>query len=97
MAHDIIAVPRTDLVIEAPPMAEVPAAPLHVSPPTAEQVQATDKVFANASESRAALGLLGVWSSVMLLHDLAAEHLGRLTEEEMPRRKLPRPDDEPAE
>ncbi len=96
MAHDnLVIVPRSDLVIQVPPMAQVPAAPLHVAPADAERIQVVDGVFTQNSEDRSALGLLGIWSSVMLLHDLAAEHLAPPVEPDNGRGKLPRPDDEP--
>jgi hypothetical protein len=95
MAHDnLVLVPRSDLVIEVP-MAQVPAAPLHLPAPTAERIEAVDGVFSQSSEDRSAMGLLGVWGSVLLLHDLAAEHLARPANPDERPSPLPRPDDDP--
>jgi hypothetical protein len=94
-SENLVLVPRSDLIIEVP-MAQVPAAPLNRLPtPTQEQVQVVDGVFTQTSDDRSAMGLLGVWGSVLLLHDLAAEHLSPPRDLEEPRGKLPRPDDEP--
>ncbi|SRR6266542_3003575 len=52
------------------------------SPPSSEQVRATEAVFAQERESNAALGLLGIWTSTVLLHDLALEHFWTSREDE---------------
>jgi hypothetical protein len=97
MAHEhLVVVPKSDLVIEVP-MAQVPAAPLPVPAPTAQRLEALDDIFAQQGEDRTVMGLLGVWGSVMLLHDLAAEHLAPPANPDDRPRSLPRPDDEPDE
>jgi hypothetical protein len=96
MAHENVAVmPRSDLIIEVAPLAQVPAAPVHVPAPTAERIEVINDVFTQNSEDRSAMGLLGIWGSVMLLHDLAAEHFARPTDDHEHRGTLPRPDDDP--
>jgi hypothetical protein len=95
MAHEnLVVVPKTDLIIEVP-MAQVPAAPVHVSPPTAEHIQAVDGVFTPSEENWAAMALFGIWGSAMLLHDLAADHLSRPKDLDERPGDLPRPDDKP--
>jgi hypothetical protein len=97
MTHDnLVLVPRSDVVIEVP-MAQVPAAPLHVPAPTAERLEAIDGVFSQPNEDHSAMGLLGIWGSVLLLHDLAAEHLARPSDLDGRRGTLPRPEDDPDE
>jgi len=52
--------------------------PLEVRPPemTAEEVQAVDQVFSGGDgEAATVAGLIGLWSSTVLLRDLAIEHL----------------------
>ena len=46
------------------------------SPPSPEQVRAAEAVFSQQqdSDSHAVLGMLGIWTSTVLLHDLALEH-----------------------
>jgi hypothetical protein len=92
MSHDpLIALPDTKLVVEAParPVVEAPSAALPA--PTPEQVRAADGVFADRKESDTVAGLIGMWTGVLLLHDLAVEHLDRPDEEEKPRSpKLPK-------
>jgi hypothetical protein len=98
MAHDpLIALPETKLVVEAPaqPVVEGPSAVLPA--PTAEQVRAADGVFTDHKESETVAGLIGMWTGVLLLHDLAFEHFDVAADEDEPRHpKLPNKD-EPAE
>jgi hypothetical protein len=98
MAHDpLIALPETKLVVEAParPVVEAPSAALPA--PSAEQVRAADGVFADHKESETVAGLIGMWTGVLLLHDLAIEHFDvPADEDERPRPKLPK-EDEPAD
>src|SRR5207244_12590579 len=49
------------------------AAEARLAPPTSEQVRAADNVFAPRKEPETAAGLLGLWSSALILHDLAVE------------------------
>jgi hypothetical protein len=67
--------------------AVVPGPPHPVPPPSPEQVRAAEALFAaQERESNAVAGLLGMWTGVMLLNDLAQEHFsppaGELEEEE---------------
>jgi hypothetical protein len=95
MSHDpLIALPPAKLVVEAPaqPVVEAPGAALPA--PTADQVRAADGVFADRKESDTVIGLIGMWTGVLLLHDLAVEHLDRPDEEQRPPRpKLPKRDE----
>jgi hypothetical protein len=45
------------------------------APPDADQVQAVDAVFSYDHEPTGVASLLGLWSSAMLLGDLAKDHL----------------------
>src|SRR5438093_5080716 len=72
----------------------VPGPPHPVPPPTPEQVRAAEALFAaQERESATVAGLLGMWTGVMLLNDLAQEHLSEPAgevepdEEEDPRLK----------
>jgi hypothetical protein len=98
MAHDpLIGLPETKVVVEAParPVVEAPSAVLPA--PTAEQVRAADGVFTDHKESQAVAGVIGLWTGVLLLHDLALEHFDVPADEDEPRHpKLPNTD-EPAE
>jgi hypothetical protein len=99
MAHDpLIAVPEAKLVVEAPARPAVEAPGAELSAPTPEQVRAADGVFTeHHKESDTVVGLIGMWTGVLLLHDLAVEHLDRPDEDEQPPRpKLPKKD-EPAQ
>jgi len=62
------------------PPAAAPARPAEILPPSEEQALATDEYFAQVAdepgaEAQVAAGLMGLWSSTLLLHDLAVEHL----------------------
>src|SRR6516225_9320388 len=71
-----VVIPHVRLDAEIP--AAKPPAPDHLlPPPTAEQAQVADRVFAHDQEASAVAGLLGMWSATLLLHDLMAEHLAR--------------------
>jgi hypothetical protein len=62
---------------EEPPIIpnEVLIAPQAPSPPDTNQVQALDALFTETQDPSAAACLLGLWSSAMLLGDLAGSHL----------------------
>jgi hypothetical protein len=93
--ENLVVVPRTDLIIEVPPMAQVPAAPLDIGPPSTEHIQVIDRVFTHNSGDNSAMALFGAWGCVMLLHDLAADHFSRPKDLDERPGDLPRPDDEP--
>ena len=60
------------------------------SPPSPEQVRASEAVFSQQDrEANISLGLLGIWTSTVLLHDLALDHFwtSRDDEEEEARRR----------
>jgi len=54
----------------------------HQAPPSAEQVRAAQAVFSQHSDANFAFGLLGVWTSTLLLHDLALETFSAPDDEE---------------
>lgn len=62
---------------------QVPASP--------DQARAVDQVFAEDRQAAAVAGLLGVWSSALLLSDLAKEHFSSPADEELPQRRRPEP------
>jgi hypothetical protein len=88
---------ETPMLLPPPPVRiEVPAlipppADTALAPPTPEQIERADAVFARApsgqAEAHAVEGLLCLWSGTLLLHDLAKEHFGKARnreEEEQP-------------
>ncbi len=44
-----------------------------LSVPTADQVRAADGAFAPGSEQETVAALMGLWSSALILHDLAVD------------------------
>ena len=50
-----------------------PAPTVAQVPPTPAQLQAAEAVFSQEPQTELAWGLLGVWTSTILLHDLALE------------------------
>lgn len=76
--------PATSITVTAPAEAftvdtgllrldEVPGATVAQAPPTPDQIQAAEAVFSQDPQTELAWGLLGVWTSSVLLHDLALE------------------------
>jgi hypothetical protein len=64
---------------------------------TPEQLQARDAVLTSDGDNKEAdqvAGLIGIWTGTMLLHDLAIEHLGQPTEEQLPERKKTKDEEE---
>jgi hypothetical protein len=88
----LVSVPLTTVETETVQvqLAQVPGE-THPIPPTAEQVRAADEVFARNRESEQVLGLLGMWTGTLLLHDIAKDTFATDPEEE----ELPRKKDEP--
>jgi hypothetical protein len=82
MGHDpLIAAPLSTPAPEAlPPGVEMPA-------PTLEQRQVADQIHSDNKEADTVMGLLGLQAGVLLLHDLAKEHLARPDEEEEEKKK----------
>lgn len=74
-----------------------PAPEVHVPAPTAEQVQAADTAFTTASsrDSDTVVGLVGLWTGVMLLRDLAIDHFTVAEEEEEQKHKSPSTEPQP--
>ena len=84
-----IVAPLTRAVIEVQTPLEVIPAAHTVQTPSADQVRATEAVFTQQQdESHAVMGLLGLWTGTLLLHDLAVEHFDTPDDEdETPRRQ----------
>src|SRR5579884_3646131 len=84
MAHEpIVAAPLTDTTLQATIQhTPGPDHEAHLPPPSQEQIQKADGVFAHSRDSDLMAGLAGMWTGAMLLHDLAAEHFDRGSEEE---------------
>jgi hypothetical protein len=81
-----------------PPLAQVPAeqAPGTTAPaPTAEQAQVADRVFTTSPDSEAMLGFLGLWTGLLILHDLAVEHFDTAETDEEANREQPTPGPQP--
>jgi hypothetical protein len=70
---------------QLPPAEPIPAVDPH-------QARAVDAVFTQNEEAQAVAALLGLWTSTMLLHDLAKEHFDGREEDEAAHPRL-RPDD----
>jgi len=88
-----VTVPIQTITVEANlPADHAGCATVVQSPPSQEQVRAAEAVFSQQDrEANAALGLLGIWTSTVLLHDLALEHFWSSKgeeEEEAKRRKV---------
>lgn len=88
MEHEILVLGPQQRIIEVAviqPVDETLERNVALATPTAEEVRNSDGVFVQPrDESHLVAGLLGMWSSVLLLHDLTAEHFGRSREEEKP-------------
>jgi hypothetical protein len=64
----------TPAPIEAQPSIVAPAQEAPAPPPTQEQIRAAEALFAaKERESQQVAGLLGLWTSAMILNDLASE------------------------
>src|SRR5947209_2891333 len=83
---------------EAPPAPLDTSAPVQgrLPAPTAEQIQASDQLFSRPSDYGTVAGLAGLWTGLLLLHDLAVEQMEASPEEERrqetPLREEPVPD-----
>jgi hypothetical protein len=86
MAHEsLVAAPPASFTVEtthvqAPDLARL--SPTRMADPSPEQVQAADGIFAERHEASVIAGLAGLWTSALLLHDLAVEHFDVKDEEE---------------
>src|SRR5690349_1079438 len=70
-----ITAPAESITVEAKLLPDQAACATVVqSPPSAEQVAAAEAVFSQHKDADLAYGLLGIWTSTVLLHDLALEH-----------------------
>lgn len=78
------------------PAVAAPAPPQQVD---AEQARAVETLFAKKDqESDQVLGLLGMWTGTLLLHDLAVEHFSQPVDElelATPKPREPDPEDDP--
>src|SRR6266699_3505773 len=70
------------ITVEAKLLDDVPGVTVVQSPPSPEQVRASEAVFSQEREANVSLGLLGIWTSTVLLHDLALEHFWTKRDEE---------------
>jgi hypothetical protein len=73
--------PKEEIQQLMPPVLQVPLPAEEVLPPTPEHIRATEAVFAENSENQAVAGLLGMWTSTLLMHDLIHEATDESTEE----------------
>ncbi len=77
-----------------PPVAQAPLPGITVEQPPPEQARAAEVYFTRQEENHLVAGLMGLWTSGLLLHDLAAEHFeGRDDLDEQRQRKKMRPDE----
>jgi hypothetical protein len=78
--------------LEAQVLNQVPGEARHV-PLTPEQVRTADAVFAQREqESKQVMGLIGLWTSTLLLHDIAVDTFDTKDEEEEKPRKKENPE-----
>jgi uncharacterized BrkB/YihY/UPF0761 family membrane protein len=63
-----------------------PAPEIHVPAPTAEQVQAANNAFTHSRDSDTVVGLVGLWTGILLLKDLAVENFAVPQDEEEQKR-----------
>ena len=77
----VVPVASYNVQAEVPPADEAIASASQ-PPPSAEQVRAAQAVFSQHSDANFAFGLLGVWTSTLLLHDLALETFSAPADEE---------------
>jgi hypothetical protein len=57
-----------------PPVEQAPLPGVTIGEPPPEQARAAEAYFTRQEENRLVAGLMGLWTSGLLLHDLAAEH-----------------------
>jgi hypothetical protein len=82
MEHEILVVAPQQRIAEVkvvqPPADAQLQRNVELATPTAEQAREADRVFAQQEkESQQVAGLMGVWTSVLLGHDLLVDHLNR--------------------
>jgi hypothetical protein len=65
--------PKEEVQQLMPPVLQMPLPAEEVPPPTPEHIRATEAVFVQDTESQAVAGLLGMWTSTLLMHDLIHE------------------------
>jgi hypothetical protein len=67
--------------LKAQVLDQVPGEARHAAP-TPEQVRAADEVFTREQESKQVMGLLGLWTGALMLHDIAVDTFDTTEEEE---------------
>jgi hypothetical protein len=83
MSASTVTIPVEMITVEAKLLEDAAGVTVVQSPPSPEQVRASEAVFSQQEqESHACLGLLGIWTSTVLLHDLALEHFWTSREDE---------------
>ena len=75
------------------PVEQAPLPGVTVEAPPPEQAHAAEAYFSREQENHLVAGLMGMWTSTLLLHDLAIEHFEDRDEidEERERRKEKEP------
>ena len=80
--------------IEAQPPILASAQEAPAPPPTAEQIRAAEALFAaRERESEQVAGLLGLWTSAMILNDLATETFSHPAGEVEAENRKPHPEE----
>jgi hypothetical protein len=67
--------------LQAQVLDQVPGEARHVAL-TPQQVRTADEVFARDRESKQVIGMLGLWTGALLLHDIAVDTFTTTEEEE---------------
>jgi hypothetical protein len=83
----------------APTSAVTEVPPVHEQTPPADvtRTERVDHVFAQTQERHLVAGLVGMWSGILIYHDLALEAFHRSESEEWERKEREEPDGEAEE
>ena len=76
---------------------EVPPAHEQIPPADTSRTDRVDHVFAQTQERHLVAGLVGMWSGILIYHDLALEAFHRSESEQWEREEREKPDDETEE
>lgn len=90
--------PAPPEAVEQPEQVEA-AQLLTVTEPSEEETRAVEAVFAQQDENRLVAGMIGLWTSALVMHDIAVETFSRSEEDEEetpdPKKKKDQPKEQP--
>lgn len=91
--------PTPPEAIEQPELGAVVQLPMPAEP-TEEEARAVEVVFAQQDENRFVAGMIGLWTSALVMHDLAVETFRSSEEDEEetpdPKKKKDKPKEPPS-